>query len=73
MAAHLQKIALVLIYHLPYPEKDFALRLTQAEREWAELSEAERRRRVHRNHISERILTLACPRCGQAFIGKDLT
>mmetsp|Transcript_35864 Transcript_35864/g.83112 ORF Transcript_35864/g.83112 Transcript_35864/m.83112 type:complete len:311 (-) Transcript_35864:240-1172(-) len=49
-------------------EKDFADRLSKAEKQWAELSEAERRRRVHRNHICERILTLSCPRCGQAFV-----
>ena len=47
------------------PEKDFDRRLSLAEEEWAQLSEKERRRRAHRNHIAERILTLACPRCGQ--------
>ena len=48
--------------------KDFEQRLKQKEVEWQTLSESERRRRANRNHVVERILTLACPRCGQAFL-----
>lgn len=33
----------------------------------AALSQEEQRLREARNHIIDRILTLACPRCGQAF------
>lgn len=32
------------------------------------LSESERKRHIARNHIVEEILTLKCPRCGQAFV-----
>ena len=32
------------------------------------MSEAERQLRTRKNHVVERILTLACPRCGQAFL-----
>ena len=49
-------------------EADFEKRLQRKEAEWLQLSEAERRRRANRNHVVERILTLACPRCGQAFV-----
>ena len=49
-------------------EKDFEQRLKLKEVEWQKLSESERRRRANRNHVVERILTLSCPRCGQAFL-----
>jgi len=43
------------------------LRIEQAAKALMQLSEAERRLRAVRSHICERILTLACPRCGAAF------
>ena len=49
-------------------KEDFDLQLKRAEEQWAHMSEKERKRRAHRNHIVERILNLACPRCGQAFV-----
>ena len=42
--------------------------LKDKEAEWAKMSEAERARRAKRMFVEERILTLACPRCGQAFV-----
>lgn len=46
---------------------EFDERLKQKEIEWANLSEAERRRRIVKFHITEQILNLACPRCHQTF------
>jgi hypothetical protein len=48
-------------------EKGFDLRVQQEADRIAAMSEAEKRMRHARHHIIERILQLACPRCGQAF------
>ena len=49
-------------------ERDFATRLENERRRAAEAGAADGAARVARAHILERILTLACPRCGQAFV-----
>jgi hypothetical protein len=49
----------------------FARMLRDKEAEWARMSEADRARRAKRMYVEERILTLACPRCGQAFVDFD--
>jgi hypothetical protein len=48
-------------------ERDNDRRVRELAAEFAALSTNERRLREARTHIEERILTLACPRCGQAF------
>ena len=48
-------------------EKGFEDRVKKEVNASLALSEAERRMRANRNHIIERILQFACPRCGQVY------
>mmetsp|Transcript_3764 Transcript_3764/g.9754 ORF Transcript_3764/g.9754 Transcript_3764/m.9754 type:complete len:676 (+) Transcript_3764:1131-3158(+) len=48
-------------------ERGVQLRIEHAAKALLQLTEAERRLREVRIHVCERILTLACPRCGAAF------
>lgn len=48
-------------------EKGFDLRVKQEADRIAAMSEADKRMRDARLHIIERILQMACPRCGQAY------
>ncbi len=46
-------------------------RLKQKEVERQTHSSVSRRRRANRDHVIDRVLTLSCPRCGQAFFDFD--
>ena len=66
-----QKLALREKQIVEQVEKDFEERLTREKQRAMETSSAEEKLRLAKEHVVEKILTLSCPRCEQAFVDFD--
>jgi len=66
-----QKLALREKQIVEQVEKDFEERLAREKQRAMETSSAEEKLRLAKEHVIEKVLTLSCPRCEQAFVDFD--
>ena len=66
-----QKLALKEKQIVEQVEKDFEKRLAREKKRAMETSSAEEKLRLAKEHVIEKVLTLSCPRCEQAFVDFD--
>ena len=66
-----QKLALKEKQIVEQVEKDFEERLAREKKRAMETSSAEEKLRLAKEHVIEKVLTLSCPRCEQAFVDFD--
>ena len=66
-----QKLALKEKQIVEQVEKDFEERLAREKQRAMETSSAEEKLLLAKEHVIEKVLTLSCPRCEQAFVDFD--